>query len=126
MRVAVLAITRNGVGIGSRLAAEFPHMEVYAPKKLAGGGEAIHWYEDSTTDMVGWLFAEYDALVCVFSLGAVIRLMAPHLRDKKTDPAVLVIDRQAQPRDKRPVRAHRGRKPARQGHSRQGRGQPLS
>lgn len=92
MRVAVLAITRNGVGIGSRLAAEFPHMEVYAPKKLAGGGEAIRWYEDSTTAMVGRLFAEYDALVCVFSLGAVIRLMAPHLRDKKTDPAVLVID----------------------------------
>lgn len=92
MRVAVLAITRNGVGIGSRLAAEFPDMEVYAPKKLAGTGAAIRWYEDSTTTMVGRLFATHDALVCVFSLGAVIRLIAPHIRDKKTDPAILVID----------------------------------
>ena len=94
VRVAVLAITRNGVAIGSRLAAEFPEMEVHAPKKLAGGGEAVRWYDDPTTSMVGRLFAEYDALVCVFSLGAVIRLVAPHLRDKKTDPAVLVIDDQ--------------------------------
>jgi len=31
-------------------------------------------------------------MVCIFSLGAVIRLVSPHLRDKKTDPAVIVID----------------------------------
>jgi cobalt-precorrin 5A hydrolase len=30
--------------------------------------------------------------VCLFSLGAVIRLIAKHLKDKKTDPAVIVID----------------------------------
>ncbi|MEO2201166.1 MAG: cobalamin biosynthesis protein, partial [Nitrosopumilus sp.] len=29
---------------------------------------------------------------CLFSLGAVIRLIAKHLKDKKTDPAVIVID----------------------------------
>ncbi|MGI0037912.1 MAG: cobalt-precorrin 5A hydrolase, partial [Nitrososphaera sp.] len=34
----------------------------------------------------------FDALVCIFSLGAVIRLVAPHLVDKKSDPAILVID----------------------------------
>ena len=92
MKVAVLAITKNGVAIGSRLAASFPGMDVHAPEKLAGGDTAIHWYHDSTTSMVGRLFAEYDALVCVFSLGAVVRLIAPHIRDKKTDPAILVID----------------------------------
>lgn len=92
MRAAVLAITKNGVAIGSRLAAEFPDMAVYAPQKLANDNTAIHWYGDSTNAMVGRLFAEYDALVCVFSLGAVIRLIAPHMHDKKTDPAILVID----------------------------------
>ena len=30
--------------------------------------------------------------ILVFSLGAVIRLIAPYLKDKKTDPAVIVID----------------------------------
>ena len=31
-------------------------------------------------------------MICLFSLGAVIRLIAPYLKDKKTDPAVIVID----------------------------------
>ena len=38
------------------------------------------------------LFHSYEGIICVFSLGAVVRLLAPHIRDKKTDPAVLVID----------------------------------
>lgn len=92
MRTAILAITKNGVGIGARLAAEFPGMELYAPKKLSRDGVRASWYEESATTMVGRLFGEYDALVCVFSLGAVVRLIAAHISDKKTDPAVLVID----------------------------------
>jgi len=35
------------------------------------------------------------ALICIFSLGAVVRLIAPFLVDKKTDPAVIVIDDKA-------------------------------
>ena len=34
----------------------------------------------------------YTSLICIFSLGAVIRLISPHLKDKKSDPAVIVID----------------------------------
>jgi len=42
------------------------------------------------------LFKSNNALICLFSLGAVIRLIAPHIKDKKTDPAVIVIDDKAQ------------------------------
>jgi cobalt-precorrin 5A hydrolase len=41
---------------------------------------------------VGDLFKTHEALICIFSLGAVIRLVSPHMKDKKTDPAVVVID----------------------------------
>ena len=41
------------------------------------------------------LFKESNALICLFSLGAVIRLIAKHLKDKKVDPAVIVIDDKA-------------------------------
>ena len=92
MRTAVLAITKNGVKIGSRLAAEFPDTIAFAPEKLARDDLKVTWYGEPTSVMLGKLFSEYDALICVFSLGAVIRLMAPHLSDKKSDPAVLVID----------------------------------
>ncbi|MDC0605809.1 cobalamin biosynthesis protein, partial [Nitrosopumilus sp.] len=52
----------------------------------------ITWYSEPTTDKIIELFKKSNALICVFSLGAVIRLIAPHLKDKKTDPAVIVID----------------------------------
>ena len=42
------------------------------------------------------LFKSNDALICLFSLGAVVRLISPHLKNKKTDPAVIVIDDKAQ------------------------------
>lgn len=92
MKVAVLAITKNGVSIGSRLAGEFPDMEVYAPKKLLSEAPGIRWYEEPTPTKIADLFGSYEGLICLFSLGAVVRLIAPHIRDKKTDPAVLVID----------------------------------
>ena len=38
------------------------------------------------------MFKTNNGLICLFSLGAVIRLISPHLVDKKTDPAVIVID----------------------------------
>ena len=37
-------------------------------------------------------FAEADALVFVCASGIAVRAIAPHVRDKRTDPAVLVMD----------------------------------
>lgn len=91
-RVAVIAITRNGINIAKRLAGIYPGWDVHAPAKLSDGDPAIKWYDGPTPEKVGSLFGSNDALVCLFSLGAVIRLIAPRLRDKKTDPAVLVVD----------------------------------
>ena len=48
-----------------------------------------------TGEIIASLFERYDALICIFSLGAVIRLIAPFVRNKKSDPAVLVIDDRA-------------------------------
>ena len=93
MKVAVLAITKNGVSIGSRLAGAFPGMDVYAPGiSCARTRPGVRWYEEQTAAKVADLFHSYEGIICVFSLGAVVRLLAPYIRDKKTDPAVLVID----------------------------------
>jgi len=95
MNSAVLAITKNGVRIALKLSSTMPDCTAYAPSKLSTGSSEVQWYDESTTAKIKSLFEEYDALVCVFSLGAVIRLISPHLRDKKSDPAVLVIDDKA-------------------------------
>lgn len=91
MDAAILAITRNGLAIGRRIRSLNPGWSLCAPRKLDDGGHA-EWFDEPAAQKVGELFGSREALVCVFSLGAVIRLVAPHLADKKTDPAVLVID----------------------------------
>ena len=91
-KTAVLAITKNGIKIGEELKKIFPDWDIFAPLKLSNENAEIVWYSEPTTDKIVELFKNNNALVCLFSLGAVIRLIAPHLKDKKTDPAVIVID----------------------------------
>ena len=91
-KISVLAITKNGVNIGLRLKEHFPNWEIFAPSKFSNDSKEIVWYSESTSEKIVELFKSNNALVCLFSLGAVIRLIAPHLKDKKTDPAVIVID----------------------------------
>lgn len=91
-KVAVLAITKNGVKIGLKLKEFFSSWQIYAPTKFSNNDNNVEWYSDSTTSKIVNLFKTNDAIICIFSLGAVIRLISPHLKDKKTDPAVIVID----------------------------------
>ena len=95
-RISVLAITKNGIEMGLSLKNLFPDWQIFAPSKFSDKNEMINWYDDSTSIKIVDLFQSNDALICLFSLGAVIRLIAPHIKDKKTDPAVIVIDDKAQ------------------------------
>ena len=95
-KVSILAITKNGIKIGQDLKKISSSWQVYAPSKFSDDSSEINWYSESTGAKIAELFKRSDALVCIFSLGAVIRLISPYLKDKKTDPAVLVIDDKAQ------------------------------
>mgnify|MGYP001107099367 FL=1 len=91
-KVSVLAITKNGINIGEKLKELFPNWDIFVPSKLSNENKSIIWYSEPTSDKIIELFKNSNALICLFSLGAVIRLIAPYLKDKKTDPAVIVID----------------------------------
>ena len=93
--ISVLAITKNGIQIGLKLKKYYPSWKIYSPSKFSDDNPDIIWYTETTTNKIEELFKTNEALVCIFSLGAVIRLISPHLKDKKTDPAVLVIDDKA-------------------------------
>ena len=95
-RIAIIAITKNGIKMAKGLKEKFPAWEIFAPEKFSDDDKRINWYNNSTTIKIKELFESNDGLICLFSLGAVVRLFSPHLKDKKTDPAVIVIDDQAQ------------------------------
>jgi len=94
-KISILAITKNGIRIGSSLKKLSNSWKIYAPSKFSDNDPQIEWYSEPTSNKIAELFKTSDALVCIFSLGAVVRLISPYIKDKKIDPAVLVIDDKA-------------------------------
>ena len=95
-KIAVIAITRHGIDIATTIKEKMPEVRIYAPKKYSNTStNVINWFTEQTAQLITALFKNNDALICIFSLGAVVRLIAPILADKKRDPAVIVIDDKA-------------------------------
>ena len=97
MKIAVVSITKHGIALAGKVVAALPGAQLFCPEKFRAAGEtaapnAVHCYEGKVGDQVPALFAAFDGIVCIVSLGAVVRLIAPHLKNKETDPAVVVID----------------------------------
>jgi cobalt-precorrin 5A hydrolase len=92
---AIIAITKQGIAIARKIKENISHADIYVPAKHDDSKKDIIWFKEQTGDIIASLFKKYDALICIFSLGAVIRLIAPIVVNKKSDPAVLVIDDKA-------------------------------
>ncbi|WP_282937392.1 cobalamin biosynthesis protein [Paenibacillus sp. RC67] len=92
---AIVAITKHGVEMARKLHGAFSHSDLYYMSKFERGDEAargIQLFEGSVRMLFPALFPAYKGLIIIISLGAVIRMIAPLLVDKKTDPGIVVID----------------------------------
>lgn len=97
MRIAVVSITKHGIALAGKVVAALPGAQLFTPEKFRREAEisapgAANCYEGKVGDQVPALFAAFDGIVAIVSLGAVVRLIAPHLKNKESDPAVVVID----------------------------------
>ena len=99
-RVALLAITKHGAAQVRELATRMPEAQVVVSDKfasvMAGLDNEVQAYSGALREQMAGLFAAYDQIVFFVSLGAVVRLIAPHLKSKDEDPGVLVVDDAAQ------------------------------
>jgi cobalt-precorrin 5A hydrolase len=95
-RLCLVAITKHGAAQAARLAADLPGADICTSAKFAaqfaGLPNAVRAYDGALRDEIGPLFEGYDQIVFFVSLGAVVRLIAPHLRSKDEDPGVIVVD----------------------------------
>ncbi|MHB8481645.1 MAG: cobalt-precorrin 5A hydrolase [Nitrospiria bacterium] len=95
--LAIVAITKGGVVLGLKLQNQIEGAELLVSEKFgeaAGPGAIL--LKGPLSKNIGGFFNVYDKIIFIISLGAVVRLIAPHLKDKHIDPAVLVIDDKAQ------------------------------
>lgn len=95
-RVVLIALTKHGAQQTAELARQLPAASVVVADKFAplmvGLANPVRAYSGPFRDEIAQLFAEFDQIVFFVSLGAVVRLIAPHLKSKDQDPGVLVID----------------------------------
>jgi cobalt-precorrin 5A hydrolase len=95
-RLCLVAITKHGAAQAARLAVDLPSADICTSAKFAAQfadlPNAVRAYDGALRDEIGPLFEGYDQIVFFVSLGAVVRLIAPHLRSKDEDPGVIVVD----------------------------------
>ncbi|WP_371550569.1 precorrin-3B C(17)-methyltransferase [Streptomyces sp. NBC_00554] len=76
--IGLISATAAGAAARDRLAAAWP--------------TRARVYDGSVGDAVRRAFAECDQVVCFLATGAVVRLVAPLLSDKASDPGVVCVD----------------------------------
>lgn len=92
-RIALLAVSRPGSDLALRLCRSLPAAQSFLPERFAPSEQVgVHAWAGSPRQQIAGLFAEFDGLVVFGSVGMAVRLLAPLVADKRTDPAVVVVD----------------------------------
>ncbi|MBR6012289.1 MAG: cobalt-precorrin 5A hydrolase [Selenomonadaceae bacterium] len=81
MRKAILSLTEQGKILAEKIS------EKIGGKVFCKGKDF-----DSMKDFVGEIFSKFDAIIFICAAGIAVRMIAPHIVSKLSDPAVIVID----------------------------------
>lgn len=101
MNIAIIAITEQGLKTSTRIGIYYkPTPSIHVLKKVVEGSPLTHndtsicitLFSEPLHQLVDRLFRLFEGLVFVMASGIVVRMIAPYLKDKYTDPAVVVVD----------------------------------
>ena len=91
MRAALFAFTRRGCETARQILTALPEAQwqCFTLERFSEPG-----FESLTPECCGQAFGTSDLLVFVGACGIAVRKIAPFVRDKRTDPAVVCVDEQ--------------------------------
>lgn len=94
-KIAIHAITKKGHELALRLQARIDNAQVFVIDRSGtwGGDEAK---DHSLAVHLSDYFSRFDQHIFVFSVGIATRMLAPLLKDKRSDPGVTCIDESGQ------------------------------
>ncbi|MGV8075622.1 MAG: cobalt-precorrin 5A hydrolase [Syntrophobacteraceae bacterium] len=94
--LGIIAITGNAVNLSLQLHKELPGSTCYVPERhgfaICMGARGYRRVKSLFPE----IWTRHTALVCIMATGIVVRCIAPLLRHKTVDPAVVVIDERGQ------------------------------
>lgn len=92
MRINVVAFSTNGCRTAMRVADVLGDEDVRLFSKTSSDSLGMPGVEGPMKEWTGKSFSECDAIVFVGAVGIAVRYIAPHVRSKDTDPAVVCMD----------------------------------
>ncbi|MBI3794695.1 MAG: cobalamin biosynthesis protein [Nitrospinae bacterium] len=90
MKTAVITLSYEGAKIMRRVAEFLPEADLFVHDQVTEQISAERF--SRVVDLTARIFSLYQGLVYVAPCGAVVRAIAPHIKDKTTDPAVVQVD----------------------------------
>ena len=93
LKIAVVTINQPSLTSACNLVPHLHdyHVDVFGKKDLEHNLDNLNLY-NKLDDIMQPAWDGYDAIICILAMGAVVRKIAPFLKDKATDPAVIVIN----------------------------------
>lgn len=92
MKIALFAYSRQGCRTARRVMRFFENEELSAFTMERFAESGFSPIPRPSRSFYGTLFSESDAMIFVGSCGIAVREIAPHVKDKRTDPAVISLD----------------------------------
>jgi cobalt-precorrin 5A hydrolase len=86
---AIYALTHQGAGLGRTLTEKIEG-DLFLPSRIADAYRGIPF--NHLMEVVAENFSQYPRQIFIAATGIVVRSIAPHLRSKDSDPAVIVLD----------------------------------
>ncbi|HSQ90034.1 cobalt-precorrin 5A hydrolase [Romboutsia sp.] len=97
-KIAVVCITENGKKLALRINSLIKNSDVYVVSnkknnlQLETKKEKVFLVTEKLSELVEKLFKKYECIVFIMATGIVVRVIAPYINSKFSDPAILVTD----------------------------------
>lgn len=90
MKIAIITLSPQGADIADQLAQDFPEAEIFL-HEVVPPRERMTPFR-SILQLTQRIFADYEGLIYIAPCGVVVRAIAPLIKHKTLDPAVVVMD----------------------------------
>jgi cobalt-precorrin 5A hydrolase len=92
-KYAIYVITKHGLEIAKRVTATLKDADLYvSPRFISQAPEGSKLLSLPMEPTLRETFQSYDCHIHIISVGAVVRMIAPLLVNKKVDPAIVCVD----------------------------------
>ena len=88
-KIIIAAFTKNGIELAKKISKYF-NAKIFVPERFSDN--KLEYFGTNLNEWAGKIFYNSEAIIFVSACGIALRAIAPYIKSKLQDPAVIVID----------------------------------